>query len=80
MPHRGENLKVMFDFLSSIGMETMTKEWYFVTKDLLMALLTSPDLYHALSKAHGIKGKVSLNTRAQRQKQHRVYELDARIH
>lgn len=58
MARREENLKVMFDFLSSIGMETVTKECYFVTKDLLMAFLTSPDLFNAISKVCWIRGKL----------------------
>lgn len=33
-----------------------------------MAFFISPDLFNALSKVHWIKGKLSLNMRAQRQK------------
>lgn len=49
MAHREENLKVMVDILSSIGRETLIEEQYFVTKDVLMAFLTSPDFFNTVS-------------------------------
>lgn len=58
MPQREENLKVIFNFLNSIGMETVTKEWYFVTQYLLMAFLSSPDLFNAASKIHWLEENI----------------------
>lgn len=75
MAHREENLKVMVDILSSIGRETLIEEQYFVTKDVLMAFLTSPDFFNTVSKVYWIRGKLSLNTGAQRQRQHNVYGI-----